>query len=234
MNTKLAVYLVALAATTSFAADPFTDAAQSAYAPYRVALFMTNSQSQPNSQQAIKDAQQAWASVMAKFAAHAPAPYDRDPSFPGVLTDVNQVYAKAADEINRNALAEAHETLEKVRDLLAELRARNNVVVYSDLMNAYHTSLENILGTGEKTLAQVDGTKLLLLNTGVMEYQADRLLNEASTAQLGNDEFLLLIKSVRQSVADLRTALLASDIEKSKEALKKLKPAYSKFFLKFG
>ena len=47
-----------------WSADPVTDAMQIAYAPYRNALFRTNSNAQAESQHAIEQAQQSWTCLL--------------------------------------------------------------------------------------------------------------------------------------------------------------------------
>jgi hypothetical protein len=226
--------LVLCAAWPTFAADAVTEAMQKAYAPYRVALFKTNSNSQAESQQAVSQAQQAWSQLTARFGAKPPAPYERDPAFAGSLAEVDQVYAQAAQEIAKNQLSPAHETLERVRDILSALRQRNQVIVYSDHMNAYHAEMEHILIGGPKTLAAPNGFLQLGLQVGVLEYLAHRLRTEAPAEYASNAEFSGLVQAVEASVAALKAAVLAQDSSASKQALGKMKPAYSKLFLKFG
>ena len=216
------------------AADAVTDAMQQAYAPYRVALFKTNMHDQAESQQALTKAQQAWRLLTARFGVKPPAPYDRDPAFAATLAEVDQAYAQAAQEIAKNQLGAAHETLERVRDILSALRQRNQVIVYSDHMNAYHSEMEHALKAGPKLLGEPNGLLQLGMQAGVLEFLARRLRMEAPVEQANNPEFLSLAQAVEGSVAALKAALLAQNPTAAKEALGKLKPAYSKLFLKFG
>lgn len=234
MKTLFATAAMALALSSAFAADPFTDAAEKAYAPYRVALFKTNSNSQPEAQEAIEKTQASWKSVITRFAGKAPAPYDRDAGFAKSLTDVAQVYDAAAAQIGKGELKAAHETLEAARDILADLRHRNQVVVLSDHMNAYHSVMEEMLEQGEKTLTAPDGRQKLIEELGALAYLAGKLSTEASKDLAGNPEFVALNKALQQSVADLRSALYRGDDVAVKAALGKLKAPYSKLFLKFG
>jgi len=231
-------HLLALALTLSlpaaFAADPFTDAAQKAYAPYRAALFKTNSNSLTEAQDAINKAQAAWKDVIARFGSKAPAPYDLDPSFAHSLRAIDAVYAEAATQISKGELKPAHETLEKARDILSELRHRNQVVVFSDHMNAYHSAMEVLLEEGEKTLAAPDGRLKLTEELGTLTYLATRLDSEAPANLRANAEFSKLYKALQDSVAGLRTALYHGEDAAVKAALGKLKAPYSKLFLKFG
>ena len=135
-------------ASPVWAADAFTDAVQATYPAYRSVLFKTNSATQEECRQALAQAQSAWQQVAGRFAAGAPTPYDRDTQTSATLREVAAVYAQAGAEIERNQLKEAHETLEKVRDLLAAMRQRNQVVVFSDHMNAYHEQMEHVLTAG--------------------------------------------------------------------------------------
>lgn len=216
------------------AADPFTDAMQEAYAPYRVALFQTNSKLQPESQRAVQQAQQAWSGVMAKFSANPPAPYDRDTSFVKSLDQVAKVYSLAAEQVAGNQLNIAHETLEAARDIMAELRRRNQIVVFSDHMNAYHAEMERVLIDGPKILPQPNGVQQLTEMLGVLDYLATRLAKEASVKLAKDDEFAGLVKAIAQSIVDLRAALLTQDAARISAAIGKIKQPYSKLFIKFG
>ncbi len=216
------------------AADPFTDAMQEAYAPYRIALFQTNSKLQPESQRAVQQAQQAWSGVVAKFSANPPAPYDRDTSFVKSLDQVAKVYSLATEQVAGNQLSAAHETLEAARDIMAELRRRNQIVVFSDHMNSYHAEMERVLIEGPKLLPQPNGVQRLTEMLGVLDYLATRLAKEASAKLANDNEFASLVKAIEQSVIDLRAALLTQDAVRISAAIGKIKQPYSKLFLKFG
>lgn len=226
--------LALFASASAFAADPVTDAMTRAYAPYRVALFRTNSKAQDESRQAIEQAQKAWSELIAQFGQKPPAPYDRDTAFAASLSKVSAVYAKAATEIANNQLAPAHETLEEARDLMADLRRRNNVIVFSDHMNAYHEEMEHLLNDGEKLLAKSGGMVELTAKAGTLAYLAGKLTREAPADLTQNDEFKTAAKAVEKSVADLMAALIRQDAAAVKEAIGKVKGPYSRMFLKFG
>lgn len=237
MKSSLRLTVLTLAAALSLsaqAADAVTDAMQLAYAPYRAALFRTNGKSQAEAQQALAQARQAWAGVVERFAAKPPAPYDRDADFAATLGQVSAVYDKAAGEIDAGKLREAHETLEAARDLMAALRQRNGVVVFSDPMNAYHAEMEHLLVGGHPLLAGPQGLQMLAAKSGVLDYLARQLRAQAPAALLRNPEFDALLKDVEASVQNLKKAALDQDATAIKAAMSKLKPAYSRLFLKFG
>jgi len=77
--------------------------------------------------------------------ARPPAPCDRDPGFAATLKQVDDVYAKAQGQVADKRMVDAHATLEEARDLMADLRRRNGVIVCSDHMNVYHEEMEQVL-----------------------------------------------------------------------------------------
>jgi len=216
------------------AADPVTEAMQAANAPYRMALYKTNGKSQDEAMQALVQAQQEWRKLNAQFGAKPSAPYDRDPAFAASVAEVIKVYDAALEEVKANRLADAHNTLERVRDIMADMRQRNNVVVFSDHMNAYHSQLEVLMIHGTDTLAQPKGMLRLTAQTGALSYLAKQLGTQASESLTKNVEFTTLLGAVNQSVANLEAALFNQDAVAIKEALGKLKGPYSKIFAKFG
>lgn len=229
-----ALALAAAFAFPALAADVVTDAVQAAYAPYRAALFRTNGKSQPEAQQAIAQAQQAWKGVTDRFAAKPAAPYDRDADFAATLAKVSMVYDKAAAEIGAGKLPEAHETLEEARDVLAAMRQRNGVVVFSDHMNAYHAEMEHLLIEGPKMLTGPQGMGPLTAQAGVLAYLTKQLRVQAPATLRQNAEFETLLKDVEGSVQAVMKAALNQDSAALKEAMGKVKAPYSKLFLKFG
>jgi len=231
-------WLIALsvigASLGAHAADGFTDAVSAAYAPYRSALFRTNSKAQAESEQAIAQARAAWDGVRQRFDKQPPAPYDRDPQFADTLSAVDGVYRKAAEEIAAQQLPKAHETLEAVRDLLAEQRRRNGVVVFSDHINAYHAAMEHTLEIGPGLLTQADGALQLMAQVGVLQHLAQQLRQQAPAALSQQPAFTELLAALDTSVAGLRAATLRQDASAMRAALGQLKAPFSRLFLRFG
>lgn len=238
MNTRWSPFTLAvcLAAgmASAHAGDTFTDAMQQAYAPYRAALFRTNSGDQAASAQAVAQARQAWTAVRERFATAAPAPYDRDASFAKTLADVDAVYVRAVAQVGGGGLPEAHETLEAIRDMLADLRHRNNVVVFSDAMNAYHAQMEHVLQAGPGWLARPADLPQLTAAAGALAYLADELAGDAPAALREDAAFVAGLQAVRGSVQALLSALTAGDATAARTALGQLKKPFSQLFLKFG
>ena len=216
------------------AADPLTDAMQKAYVPYRVVLSKTNNKLQEESTKAVAEAQQSWWKVVEQFADNPPAPYDRDPAVKSTMTKVSEVYRTAADEIRKQQLTEAHETLEQVRRLMAEMRHRNNVIVYSDYAMAYLAQRDWILNEGPKILDEENGLLTLSAQLGVLEHISSKLKSEAPADYLANNDFLTMYGAVEKSVANLKSALFTRDTTRIKAAIADIKLPYGKLFITFG
>jgi hypothetical protein len=241
-TTRSAITLgIVLAATalawsaSARATDPFTEAVLNAYPPYRTALFKTNSTAKVEAREAIAQARAAWTQLRNEFGERSlPAPYDHDGKVGAELRAVDAVYAKAADEVEQGQIGRAHETLEKIRDMVAEQRRRNNVFVFSDAMNAYHSEMEHAIDEGGALLGQPDGVLRTMARVGVLSYLAHRLVKDAPPSLAANTEFVELTGGVVKSVAALEAALQSGDVAAAKAALTALKRPYSRLFLKFG
>lgn len=218
----------------AWAADPLTDAIQAAYPPYRAALSLTNGKDQAEAAAALAQARQAWADLQARHARNVPVPYQRDATVAATMADVAAVYDKAAGQVQAGNLTAAHNTLEQVRDLLAALRQRNGVVVYSDHMNAFHEVMEHVVVDGPKQLADAPGALALLAQVGALDHLTHRLRSQASPALLGDADFTALLGKVEESVAALKQALLKQDLPAARDAVTKVKGPYSRLFRKYG
>lgn len=221
-------------ATAAAAADAVTDAMVAAYAPYRAALFQTNAKAPEASAAAMMQARSAWRELMARQGSAPSAPYDRDSGFVASLQEVDRIYAAADRQVQGGQLADAHETLEQVRDVLAALRQRNGVVVYSDHMNAYHAVMEHVLTEGKALAAMPGGLLPLAEQVGVLDFLAARLESEAPAAVRAQADFGPLLQAVTASVTRLREAVRAQQPAAAAAAIGQLKAPYSKRFLRYG
>lgn len=230
----LTALLLASGAPATWAADPLTDAMEKAYVPYRTALFQTNSKAQAESVQAIASAQRMWQDIRQNLVSAPPLPYQQDAGLSATAERIGKVYEKAAQEAAAGQLPQAHETLEEARDLMADIRQRNGVVVFSDHMNAYHAEMEHVLIDGPKWLAGPQGVFELTTRLGVLHHLAQRLDSQAPSSLKGNSEFKQLLQAVQKSVDGLRTAVATGDKAAIQTAIGALKGPYSKLFKQFG
>lgn len=228
------ILAAALMHPAAFGADEATDAMQAAYASYRAALFRTNSNAQAESEQAMANTRKAWADILQRYGSKAPVPYDRDPQFRTALLNVDGVFARSQALVQSGKLNDAHAALEEARDLLADLRARNGVITFSDHMNEYHAAMEAVLENGTSLLEQPSGMYTLIERTGVLSYLATRLRQAAPANLVKDADFMAMHKAVEASVETLRGTLARQDAAGARKAIDGLKAPYSKMFLKYG
>jgi hypothetical protein len=209
--------------------NDFASAMRAAYADYRSALFLTNANKGEQAIAAIDGFAAKW-SALTDDSGEAPPHYSDDAEFRQTLEAVAETAAKARIEVEGGKLAEAHETLEGIREEIAELHERNNIIGFSDRMNAYHAMMERVLGTD---YTGADGMAALREDAAVLSYLADDIAAHPAP-EASDPAYAPLLDAVMTSVTALRAAARAGDAAAAKQAVNALKPAYSKFFLKFG
>lgn len=206
----------------------FENALRDAYGDYRSALFMTNTGKAEGSAKAMASLTTKWTTIDKTWGANPPPQYADDPKWHGTLHDVSVEFSKAAEEISGSKFAEAHQTLERVRELIGELHHRNGIVTFSDRMNSYHAIMEKVIGgAGAKPLTIVE-------QAAVLKYLAEEALAQPPADALASSEFAGLAKAMNASVDNVLEASRAGDPAKIKTAIDGLKPAYAKLFVKFG
>jgi hypothetical protein len=221
--------LVLTAGALAGPVSDFESAMRAAYADYRSALFLTNANKGEEALQAIDGFSRQW-STLADDSDEAPPQYADDTDFRRTLDVVAKTAAKARAEVESGALTEAHETLEGIREAIGQLHERNGIVGFSDRMNAYHAMMEQILGTD---YTGAEGMAALREDAAVLSYLADDIAAHPAP-EAADPAYAPLLQAVMTSVTTLREAARAGDAAAAKQAVNALKPAYSKFFLKFG
>lgn len=225
-----------LLAASPVIAGPFTEfeaQLRLAYAPYRNALFQTNKKDQAASEQALKKFTSDWATLTARWGSQPPPQYADDASFNAVLGEITIIIEKAHGTVSKGELAEAHEILEKIRDILGDLRSRNGIVTFSDRMNAYHEAMEHVL---TKPYGGFDAKGLgeLREDASVLAYLYGPLEKHRPAGVGGNPEFVQALSAVKSSVDGLLASIRTGEAAATRQAIQKLKQPYAVLFLKFG
>lgn len=237
---RIATLVLALALALVFATGPalagpiaeFDAELAAAYADYRAALFQTNRKDKAATLAALGSFRARWDALKSRWADRAPPHFSEDGRWPVTLDAIGAVAATAAGQAEAGELPKAHDTLEQIREQVADLHRRNGVVRFSDRMNAYHEMMERALGHADPTTAE--GRRVVGEHAAVLAYLTDMLARGAPEAYRANPEFQTLLIGLGASVEALRGAVASDDAAAVRRALDGLKPPYSKFFLKFG
>jgi hypothetical protein len=227
-----------LAGTRGEAANNFQQFQQEvnkAYASYRMALFQTNKKNQTKSLESAVSFQKQWQAITEKYIEAPPDIFANDPEWEATLVEIGNINALSINEMLSGQLSDAHDTLEAIRDELGALRQRNQVITFSDHVNNYHEAMESLLQLG-LTSNDMDNKALIMIHEelAVLEYLAEEMKANAPVEYLKNEGFIQLMNGVMGSVKNLRQAVNEKKPDNILKAIKKLKPAYAKVFVKFG
>lgn len=204
-----------------------------AYASYRGALFQTNQNNKQATEAALTTFTQKWGVIVGQWAKAPPPQYADDTSFERVLGDVASIVRAAGVEAGEGKLAEAHHTLEKIRDLLSGLRHRNGIVTFSDRMNTYHEKMEVML---DKKYGDFSSSGLgeLREDAAVLAHLVHEIAENPLAGSAGNADYDAAFRALKASVENVLAAARTGDAAAAKAALTGLKKPYSQMFLKFG
>ncbi len=234
----LILLLLGLAVSASAAENRFVQfntAVENAYSKYRVALFQTNKDDMEKSAQANQAFITLWVQISESFSSNPPEVYSSDPLWQQTIERIMEIAKKSGEQIQAGEFAEAHETLEEIRDQLSGLRARNSVIVFSDHINNYHKEMEGLV-TMPLSPKSIDSKQAAAVDRqlAVLEYLAGAIQQNVPDNIKTQEKYQALEKGLFQSLADVKSALQKGDAEQIKKAVNMLKPAYAKLFVNFG
>lgn len=223
-------------AATGAQAGPFADFEsdlRGVYAIYRTALLATNQNKAEESARAAAALSDGWNKLEAKWAKAAPPQYADDGQFAPTLAAAADSIAAAGRQIAGGDLGGAHLTLEKIRDQLGALRARNNIATFSDRMNDFHEEMEKALGALKRDLTPA-ALGELRGQAAVLAYLSGRIAAAPPPEAKGSSEFDKLLAALKASVRSLQDAVASGDVEGAKRALQGVRGSYAILFVKFG
>lgn len=232
LAAPMGLFLIAASAGAGEVAD-FETAFRAVYGEYRAALFATNSGDADKSAKALAKFEAGWEGLSQRYADVPPPHYADDPDWGGTLARIEDHLAAASADVGAGALPEAHEALEGIRDEVGALHERNGIALFSDRMNAYHAAMERVLAIDPASVGP-ESLPTILEHAGILSFLAAEIARLPAPEAAGSDDYAPLDAAFQASVAGFRTAAEAGDPDAIRAAMKALKPAYSKFFLKFG
>ena len=223
-----------IASTSITAAGPYADFERSlatVYAPYRAALMQSNQKDKTGTEASLQAFEAGWNRLMTTHRSAPPPQYADDAGWPSTIAAIEATIASAKAEAAKGDLAKAHDVLEGVRERLGELRARNGVITFSDRLDAYHERMEHILTT---KYAEPDGIGRLREDAAVLLHLTGLVGRHAPSTAKSDEAFKESLVGLMQSTNALQDAARSADKTAIEKALKGLKPAYAKLFVKFG
>lgn len=213
----------------------FNNDVDQAYAFYRQALFQTNKKDAGKSTKANDKFLTQWQTLIAQYNSQPPEVFGSDSEWQSTLSNIEKIAVESAAQIKEGQLAEAHETLEAIRDELTELRKRNSVIVFSDHINNYHEVMEGLL-VGGYAPDKIDeqATEDIMGQLAVLSYLAEAIKKNAPAEYRENQKYQQLEKALLGSLKALEESIDKGNPESISKSINDLKPAYAKLFVNFG
>jgi hypothetical protein len=233
---SLATCLVFVTLVSAASAGPIADfnaALRDAYAGYRSALAVTNTPNREGSEKAVAVFQSKWSAFAATYRNSPPPHFAEDAAWAETLDAVGAIVARASAEVAKGDVAAAHLTFEAVRDRLGELRARNGVIAYSDRIDFFHHTMEEVVSKPYGGFSAA-GIIALIEDVAVLVHLGEELKKLPPPDASKAADFAPTLTALLDAVRDLQAAARAGDADKIKAARAKVKPAFGKLFVKFG
>ena len=147
LTAAVLIILIALAPVAGASElSAFNTAVADAYGHYRQASFyLTRSASPDIAALELESFIEKWRAVVESFADAPPDAFAGDPQWGGTLMEIASRAETALAALDKGDAESAQETLLPVRGLFGDLRRRNGVTTYSDIINALSAEMEVFL-----------------------------------------------------------------------------------------
>lgn len=204
------------------------------------ALAMTSKGDPEGSEKAMNILLSEWSVLKPELSAFFP----NDKVVQDNITTVDRIIHDAAGKLTGGAeLLEVHEILEMVKKPFVEIRAEKHISYYPDLLDAYHTVMEEILSiTAGKSVSDITPQNMKMINDlavkGVDQWTVIKRagfdselfgFNENKTANL-----MKSVKSGREEGIKFVSIVESGNIGAMLTEAATLKSYYTKVYLQFG
>ncbi len=242
MREYLLPAVVALAlsgpAATVVASDlaDYNTAAAAAYGHYRAAASYLRTGNISIAALELEAAQEKWRGVEARFAASPPDAFADDPDWAATLTGIGKRLEDALAATDAGDLKAAGQALAPIRGELGDLRARNNVVVFSDRVDALTAAMDRLWRFRHQPpdLDSAATLRELRSGTAVLEYLLRHCREAAPAGLRDNGDFLRFLDSGLEGVERLWQAIETKDRELLINTLRELRSFERLLYLRFG
>ena len=214
----------------------FNSAVATAYAPYRDAVSYLRTENVALAAFELDDAVAKWREVTDRFAEAAPDAFADDPSWTSTLRGIGTRLDDGLTAIDAGDEKTALQTLAPIRGELADLRARNGVMVFSDRVNEVTAAMDAlwVYFSATPDLASAEVTRDITAKMAVLAYTVERSREQASTALREDETFLRLIDGLAKGPARIARALDERDPYRLNVILGELRSFERILFLRFG
>lgn len=234
----LAVNLVGpvRAQTQDDSLEAFFEAKQSAYRYYRSAWFYLRTGNVDLAAMELSFFVLGWDEIRARFSDAPPGPFADDPLWRAGLAEVGAMATGGLAALEAADAEAAKAALQAIPRVLADMRARNGVVTFSDAVEALSRAMEG-LWRYRHAPPDLDVEAVRTeLEEGTARLRAafDRVRDEAPDEVAFDDRFLRLVADSDAAVERLDNAVQARDQTALVNALRELRSFERLLWLNFG
>lgn len=217
---------------------PFLDAANRAYPHLKMAWFYTRTGSGAVATMEIEAFRDAWAGIAERFADNPPPRFKADKQWRASLAAVTAATGRALAFAEADRLREAHETLGEVRRALSNLRRRNNVTVFADLVEAYGEQVARLVQLrkelkelGKLTPGHLDRLRRI---SAALKASLVTVRDGAPAALRSNPGFSASIAGNVKSIAKLDRGIRRKNLKAIRGSVSAVRSDYVLLFTRYG
>lgn len=177
----------------------------------------------------------AWKILRDRWKAGPPPHYSEDPDFQAELALIAEIGNQALALARKKQITETQAALQQIPSLLAEMRRKNKIEIFTDQADAFRELLAEINDASfdqfELTPPQVvDMIKMI----GALSYLRERLEKRAPQHLTEDDYFLEKTNEIDKHLQELTLAVLAGQRTPILRALRDLRQSFQRFYLLYG
>ena len=205
---------------------------------YKTALVSTNQKDTEKATKSAVELAKYWKDLSDLYSATAPQVFATDNAWSGDLAQIVKTVNTAKDAIAKGDLAAGHAALEPVREILLQVRTRNNAQVFGDRLTIFHAAMEVVTTPAtDKTADTLSDADIAAIQAATGKMAATwqpialppaGLTAEQTTAYQG------LAQAQTANLAALDKALAAGDKAGIVKAAGDIKATFTKLFVQFG
>lgn len=216
-------------------APPFVSLFRAFNDAYKQALYATSQGDGERSARELMAARLAWQMLLARHYRTPPPEFGQDQRWQTDLGTMG-VYLEIADAwLKEGRVADAHESLEPIRRLWADLYQRNRVPWFGGELTRFHDLMEPVVEVASREVGESETAALGARLGEVMEAwrKVHAFPFKAESEEEGR-EFLEMMAVQDQALANLRRALEARDYTNLPLLAQAVKRAHMALYLRFG
>ena len=236
LGTVLALLLAAAPAAGASELSRFNAAVAEAFAHYRGALFYLRTENPAVAEFELQDAVALWSEKVMSFQEAIPDAFANDPTWAATLDQVEQGLRQGQDLARQSDIAAAEAALQPLQAAMADLRARNDVRVFSDCIDEANTAMDALWAYRHNPpdFADSDAVNDLRAKTAVTAYLYARCQRTAPPEIAETPEFARIMEGSLLSLDRMWPAIDAGNTEVVINILRELRSFDRMLWLQFG